>query len=245
MKLNFENVQETADRLRCDASKILAVTMVETPHPHVGDLEPGKPLILNERHWFYKLSGSYPVSRDYPHLSAKSWGGYCTGRSWQDRQRCEHRRLEEKMSIYGGALKEAALKSISMGLFQVMGFNHEMLGYRSVFDMWEDAKRVDDTIDLRWFADFVEAKGIADELRRGDFAGFAKVYNGPSYRKNRYDVKMQEYDRIFKSKEEEYRRKRLLEEHELAALPVLPPERLETGFPDFSQSTQYATGHFA
>jgi hypothetical protein len=36
----------------------------------------------------------------------------------------------------------------------------------------------------------VENAGLVDELRRNDWAGFARGYNGPGYADNRYDTKL-------------------------------------------------------
>ena len=45
---------------------------------------------------------------------------------------------------------------------------------------------------LEAFEGFVRANGLADELQRKDWAGFASRYNGPGYAANQYDVKMAE-----------------------------------------------------
>lgn len=214
--------------------------MVETPYPHIGDMEHGKPLILNERHWFYKLSGTTPVSKYYPHLSNRLPGGYCRGSHWRARQRCEHRRLEDKMIIFNGSLKEAALKSISMGLFQIMGFNHKVVGYPTVFDMWESYKILDDSIDLRDFFKFCEVNSLLRYLRNERFDLFARGYNGPNYRINRYDELLAEYTQKFR-KERGDTRSSLLRSIPLAKVIPLPPDNTRTphtrltGFPDFSQ----------
>jgi hypothetical protein len=42
------------------------------------------------------------------------------------------------------------------------------------------------------FIGFVRSNGLADELQRLDWAGFASRYNGPGYAANRYDTKMAE-----------------------------------------------------
>lgn len=249
MNITYEHALKAAEEIEVEPEAIFAVIRVETPYPHVGDTPKGKPIILNERHWFYKLSGRYPVSSTHPHLSQVKAGGYCTGKDWIERQDCEHERLAEKMRIYGGVLKEPALKSISMGLFQVMGFNHNVIGYNSVFDMWEDAQAADDTIDLRWFLEYVKVNKLDDELRRHDWAGFARGYNGPNYKINKYDIKLAEAFKYFMEKYKDF------EESEdvvksIATIPwtdYIPQfkellsemtdmiEKLETEFPDFSQ----------
>jgi hypothetical protein len=84
---------------------------------------------------------------------------------------------------------EAAYKSISIGMFQVMGEHASRLGFPSAKAMFDYAKQgiaqqVD--IGLRYVMKF----GLADELRQRDWAGFAYGYNGPAYKKFAYDKKM-------------------------------------------------------
>lgn len=228
MNLTTSQIEKAAKKIGCDPAAIMAVIYVETPSPHVGDTPSGKPLILNERHWFYKLSKG-PWSRKYPELSNKKAGGYCTGRNWIIRQECEYKRLEKKLSLE----REPALKSVSMGLFQVMGFNHNIIGYNDVEDMWKDALKQDDTIDLDWFIEFVIANKLDDELARLDFKGFARGYNGPAYARNKYDIKLLNFYNKFKP---------IFKKHYYVSdLFKLEPRGIElhdtiSGFPDFSQT---------
>jgi hypothetical protein len=37
---------------------------------------------------------------------------------------------------------------------------------------------------------FIEHNGLMDELRRGDWRGFARRYNGSGYAANSYDTKL-------------------------------------------------------
>jgi hypothetical protein len=72
----------------------------------------------------------------------------------------------------------AALRSISMGLPQVMGFNHLLLGYATVQEMF-DAFAAGEHAQVIGFFDFVNAHpGRLDALRRGDYLAFAASYNG-------------------------------------------------------------------
>lgn len=86
--------------------------------------------------------------------------------------------------------EEAALKSVSMGVGQVMGANFAMCGYRTVFKMWHDAHTL--LGQVRMMLGYVKAAGLADELRDARFTPFARGYNGPGYAANRYDKKMEE-----------------------------------------------------
>ena len=71
--------------------------------------------------------------------------------------------------------------SISMGLPQIMGFNHKVLGYDSVATMFESFS-LSERDQLLGFFDFV-CGPLADQrrlfaLQEGDFETFAIHYNG-------------------------------------------------------------------
>lgn len=97
-----------------------------------------------------------------------------------------HEMLTRAMAID----EEAALKSISMGVGQVMGSNYAMCGYKTVFEMWHDCHTV--IGQVRAMVGFIKSARLDDELRDLRWAAFARGYNGPAYKRNRYDVKMAE-----------------------------------------------------
>jgi hypothetical protein len=79
----------------------------------------------------------------------------------------------------------AALCSISMGLAQVMGFNHASVGYQSVQEMFaalENPASGERSQVISLF-DFVKGPAASspmlDALRRKDYVAFAHRYNGP------------------------------------------------------------------
>ena len=139
----------------------------------------GRPKMLFEPHIFYKrLSGAerdWAVSEG---LAYKKWG---TQRYPKD----SYPRLEQAMNIN----KRAALESASWGLGQVMGFNYAAAGYSSAEEMVTDFLD-SEASHLQAAINFVVTNGLDDELRRHDWAGFARGYNGPGYKKNRYDAKL-------------------------------------------------------
>lgn len=85
--------------------------------------------------------------------------------------------------------REAALRSASWGLGQIMGFNCSVVGYDTAEAMVK-AFRDDEEVHLEAMVRFIEESGIDDELRRHDWAGFARIYNGPSYAKHGYHTKL-------------------------------------------------------
>lgn len=74
--------------------------------------------------------------------------------------------------------ERAALRSISMGVPQIMGFDHELLGYAAVCDLFE-AFASSAHAQVIGFFDFVSADPARlDALRSGDFLSFASTYKG-------------------------------------------------------------------
>ena len=70
-----------------------------------------------------------------------------------------------------------------------MGFNASAAGYDSAEQMVADFLKDEDN-HLEAMARFIIANDLDDELRRHDWAGFARGYNGSGYRRNRYDEKL-------------------------------------------------------
>lgn len=72
---------------------------------------------------------------------------------------------------------EAAARASSWGAPQMMGFNHEVCGYETaqamVYAFQSEASQIEA------FARFVVGQGLDDNIRAGDFLGFAAGYNGP------------------------------------------------------------------
>jgi hypothetical protein len=82
-----------------------------------------------------------------------------------------------------------ALKATSWGLGQVMGFNHAAAGYATPQAM-VSAFAEDEEHHLEAMISFIIVDGLDDEIRRHDWAGLARGYNGSGYAENRYDVKL-------------------------------------------------------
>jgi hypothetical protein len=73
--------------------------------------------------------------------------------------------------------EEAALRSLAMGAPQIMGFNHQTIGYDTVEEMF-DAFCSDVRSQLTSLFRFMEVNDLVDAVRRGDYLTFAKSYNG-------------------------------------------------------------------
>jgi hypothetical protein len=167
-------ITRAAADLGCDVAAVKAVIDVES---RGGFLDDKRPKILFERHYFWRLTNG-KHSRVSPDICSSDAGGYKGGKR-------EYDRLETALRLD----REAALKSASWGAFQIMGANHKAAGYADVESFCKAMCESEDK-QLEAFVSFVKTNRLDDELRRLDWAGFARGYNGPAYKKNRYDEKL-------------------------------------------------------
>lgn len=178
------------DFIRCsnsigtDIATIKAVCEVESGGS--GFISPGKPKILFEGHIFWKelkKAGLKPenYAQGNEDMLYKAWDKtkYCGGSR-------EYNKLERAIVID----RCCALKSASWGLFQIMGFNYPMCGCETIDDFVSKMKRSEGS-QLDLFTEFIKRNALGGYLRDLDWAGFAKAYNGPGYRENKYDEKLE------------------------------------------------------
>ena len=176
--LTEDDYIKAANRLGCEIAAIKAVVAVEAGSGG-GFLASGKPKILFESHWFNKLTnGKYLNS--HPDIATSKWiRNYVGGEG-------EYNRLEKAASLN----TTAALKSTSWGLFQIMGFNHNIVGYNNIFDFVEDMHK-SEKYHLDAFILFIINNNLQDEIVNKDWTDFAYSYNGPGYKKNNYDTRLE------------------------------------------------------
>lgn len=144
------------------------------------------PKILVEAHKFSRHTGGR-YDRSHPRLSSPKWNKalYIGGqREWE--------RLHEAMKLD----REAALKSASIGRYQILGENHRLAGYDNVESFWA-AMMESERKQLEAFVSFVKKAGLVEEFRQisdspAACAPFAAGYNGPAYERNNYHVNIAE-----------------------------------------------------
>lgn len=87
---------------------------------------------------------------------------------------------------YGAA---EAIESCSWGAGQVMGAHWGWLKYASAADLMNRARSgLAGQVEL--MGRFIERNGLVGALQRRDWPAVARAYNGPGYRKNKYDTKL-------------------------------------------------------
>ena len=146
-------------------------------------LPDGRPIILFERHWFHRLtSGKYDNYGIPGVLSNSKPGGY-------GKISAQYSKLEQASKLD----KEAAHKSCSWGLFQIMGFNHLRAGYPDVFS-FVDAINLSVDNHLRSFVSFIKSDPkLYQALKDKNWLLLGLLYNGDG---NTYGSKIKfEYER--------------------------------------------------
>ena len=176
-----------------DAALIWTVVEVETAGVTQGfGFRPDRrPQILFERHKF-KAFTQGRFDAEASDLSGPA-GGYGSLAS-------QYGRLERALALCARERLgvEPALESASWGMGQVMGFNYRQAGSASSTEMVEAMKTGEDA-QVQAMAAFLDANRLVKALVSRDWTSFAKRYNGPTYWKNRYDVRLAEQYQRFAS----------------------------------------------
>lgn len=150
-----------------------------------GFLADGLPKILFERHWFYNLTDGKWKSN--PDFCSPAPGGYAKGETAEVRGQREWLRFNRASSLDWNA----AVQSASWGRYQIMGFNYRLCGFTSLREFY-DAMMLNEAEQLKAFIGFIRSKKLDRALREKRWAAFARLYNGPSFRKNSYDTRLAE-----------------------------------------------------
>ncbi len=181
--ISEKQFKDSAKALNVEVATIKAVAEIEGGNS--GFLATGEPVILFEPHIFWKQLKSKGIDPN-KHVKGNEdilypiWGTTPYGKSSQ-----QHERLARASKIN----RDAALKSASWGVFQIMGFNFKLAGYNTLQAFINDMYLNSDK-HLEAFVTYVANTFLDDELRAKDFKSFARQYNGSAYYKNQYDIKL-------------------------------------------------------
>ena len=170
-------LQQAAEKLGTSIASVRAIYQVETGGNAFRDNGDAK--ILFERHYFHNYTdGKYDTTN--PDISNAKQGGYG--------------KYSEQIGKLNTAIsldEEAGYKSASYGGFQIMGANFEAAGFATVKDFATTMMSKDEDKHLTAFVSFIMSNDkLLKALQDGDWAAFAKIYNGPNYKDNDYDTKL-------------------------------------------------------
>lgn len=177
-QLTLQDYKDAAKLLNVDYKMILAIAKKEDTRGK-GFNDDGTPVILFERHKFYKkTNGKYYAEN--PDICNPRAGGY--GKFSE-----QHPKLARAAKLN----RKAALESASWGRFQIMGENWEDLGYKDIQEfvnaMYESEKK-----QLDAFVRFIKFKKIDIYMRAKNFPKIAELYNGSNYKINNYDTEIEQ-----------------------------------------------------
>jgi len=196
--LKRKDLQQAAERLGVSLASIMAVNQVESRGE--GFAANGRPVILFERHVMHErlqANGFSEAEADalavaVPAVVNRTPGGYLGGTA-------ENQRLAAARMVH----EESALESASWGLFQIMGYHWQRLGYLDA-QHFADTMALSEAAQLDAFVTFIETDpALHKALKARNWKQFARIYNGPNYAKNLYDVKLARAYAQFASEQEQ------------------------------------------
>ena len=176
-KITQQDFVDAAATLQCEVAAVKAVAEVESQGS--GFLGDGRPKILFEAH---KFSGYTMHLYDslYPHISSpKRKQSLYRGKSK------EYDRLHDAMRLDA----RAAIMSASWGAFQIMGFNHAVVGFATP-EEFVAAMYTSEGEHLKAFIAYIRSRKHERYIRDKNWEAFAKAYNGPDYKTHNYDGRL-------------------------------------------------------
>lgn len=186
--LKEQDYVDAAAYIGIEVAALKAVTRVEAKQ--FGFLDNGYPVILFERHVFYKKmvelrgkAAADSASANHPDICNPVMGGYLG-------KEAEIKRYKEASAIDS----QAANLSFSIGLFQIMTFNFKQAGFNSPED-YIAAMFESEANQLKAFCSYIKNDrdgSLLRALQNHDWTAFAKEYNGPAYNRQTpaYDVRL-------------------------------------------------------
>lgn len=178
-------VKFLADRIDIDPALAIAFLHVESGGSAIVN---NRMVIRFENHQFKKyLNNDTLYNQHFVHASNKVWTGhkFKLNGAWLESHIWPANGItgnqEREWSAFGVAQQlsdYAAKMSISMGLPQIMGFNHNLIGYKNVNEMFNSFASVH--LQIAGFFDFGLNSNpkMITYLKQKNFFELAKAYNG-------------------------------------------------------------------
>lgn len=85
---------------------------------------------------------------------------------------------------------DAAMKSTSIGMMQLMGFHYAEIGFKTVGAMWDDAKISEANQVMQAVKWMKTVKQLDNAVMAKDWQHIAYYYNGENYKKFHYDDRL-------------------------------------------------------
>lgn len=190
-KITEQDYIDAAKELGVDVARIKAIANNESKS--FFDSE-GKPVVRFEPHKFSQFS-QRQFDQSHPHLSVRGSKRGIALASAAGGQRGQTRNLRAALALD----PRAAMMASSWGRFQIMGFNYKAAGFNSVSEFVNEMHKGEKQ-QLKAFVTLIKnSPNMYRPLKNKNWAGFARAYNGPKYKQNNYDVKLEKAYNMYKS----------------------------------------------
>lgn len=175
--LTDEDFKLVADELGIEVAVIKAVVVIEAGAAMKGFSAPGVPVVNFDPTMYAKYKNK--ATSTAGDKSAKVPEGL-KGHALKEWTQLTNARKVNK---------EGADMGTFWGMFQIGGFNYKRCGCESVNEFVERMS-YSELEQLQLFAIFIENSDMLKYLKKKDWSGFARRYNGKSYAKRGYHTKM-------------------------------------------------------
>lgn len=185
-KLTDEDFRIVADELGVEVAAIKAVVVIEAGKQMKGFFAPGVPVVNFDRAMYnnsLKKTGKRPGDKN-----AKVPSGL-TGFALREWTQLTNARKSNS---------DAANMGTFWGMFQIGGFNYKFCGCKDINE-FVTIMSESEFSQLELFAKFIVNAGMLTDLKNKNWSGFARKYNGASYKRRGYHTRMAAAYRKFKN----------------------------------------------
>lgn len=186
--LTDEDYKIIAEELDVEIAAIKAVVRIEAGASLEGFWAPGVPVINFDRSMYNKARCTSkvkaPATEKVPEGIKSAFG------------RKEWSQLVAARKVN----RDKANMGTFWGMFQIGGFNYKLCGCETVQEFVERMS-FSEFEQLQLFANFIKNSGMLTDLKNKNWAGFARKYNGNSYRARGYHTRMAREYQKYKAQE--------------------------------------------
>lgn len=187
-KLTDEDFRIVADELGVEVAAIKAVVLIEAGTNMKGFWAPGVPVINFDRKMYNNVRTKAP---DKSGAKGEKVPAGLSGYALQEWTQLINARKSNAQGANMGTF---------WGMFQIGGFNYKLCGCETVDEMVEHMS-ASEFEQLELFATFITNAGMLPDLKKKNWAGFARKYNGASYARRGYHTRMANAYSKFKKQE--------------------------------------------
>lgn len=173
--LSEEDFRIVADELKVEVAAIKTIVEIEAGKQMKGFYAPGVPVVNFDRSMYlrYRSKGG---KADKNARIPKGLSGYAL-KEWTQLTNARH------------VNAKAADLGTFWGMFQIGGFNYSACGCKTI-EEFVSRISYSEFEQLELFAKFISSGGMLEDLRKKNWAGFARKYNGAGYAKRGYHTRM-------------------------------------------------------